>query len=200
MLEICIEFDQRDVTSQSTKHKGINRSAEHVTFHTQWGYGNFSPYTKTLEHNSYDCYEDNRFGTRNGHNDRSYNRVSRNEVSKGGNYVKLDERFHKRREDVERYHDRYDLMSMAIVVRTCTMSIMIVIAMEGLVVEEVLEILERYQDLLVTKNFKLPLLWGTFCPYDYVPREQEVESLFYSYGVREEEKIQLVLNSLLCGQ
>ncbi|KAI5677424.1 hypothetical protein M9H77_08374 [Catharanthus roseus] len=34
-------------------------------------------------------------------------------------------------------------------------------------------------------NSKLPLLCGTFGSYDYVAWEQEVESLFYSYGVRE---------------
>ncbi|KAI5676964.1 hypothetical protein M9H77_07914 [Catharanthus roseus] len=44
-------------------------------------------------------------------------------------------------------------------------------------------------------NLKLPLLCGTFGPYDYVEWEQEVEYLFYFYGVREEEKFQLVLKS-----
>ncbi|KAI5677765.1 hypothetical protein M9H77_08715 [Catharanthus roseus] len=48
-------------------------------------------------------------------------------------------------------------------------------------------------------NLKLPLLCGTFGSYDYVAWEQEVESLFYSYGVREEEKFQLVLKSLFYG-
>ncbi|KAI5676366.1 hypothetical protein M9H77_07316 [Catharanthus roseus] len=31
-------------------------------------------------------------------------------------------------------------------------------------------------------NLKLYFLWGTFCPYDYVTWEREVESLFYSYA------------------
>ncbi|KAI5683010.1 hypothetical protein M9H77_04238 [Catharanthus roseus] len=45
-------------------------------------------------------------------------------------------------------------------------------------------------------NLKLLLLWGTFDPYDYEAWEQEVESLFYSYGVREEEKFHWVQKSL----
>ncbi|KAI5677936.1 hypothetical protein M9H77_08886 [Catharanthus roseus] len=46
------------------------------------------------------------------------------------------------------------------------------------------------------KKLKLPLLCGTFGPYDYEAREQKVESLFYFYCVKEEEKFQLVLKSL----
>ncbi|KAI5650157.1 hypothetical protein M9H77_36162 [Catharanthus roseus] len=49
--------------------------------------------------------------------------------------------------------------------------------------------------LLSYNNLKLPLLCGTFGRYDYEAWEQEVESLFYSYGVREEVKFQLVLKS-----
>ncbi|KAI5676466.1 hypothetical protein M9H77_07416 [Catharanthus roseus] len=45
-------------------------------------------------------------------------------------------------------------------------------------------------------NLKLPLLDGTFGPYDYKAWEQKVDSLFYSYYVREEEKFPLVLESL----
>ncbi|KAI5664403.1 hypothetical protein M9H77_23726 [Catharanthus roseus] len=45
-------------------------------------------------------------------------------------------------------------------------------------------------------NLKLPHLCGTFGPYEYESWEQKVESLFYSYGIREEEKFQLVLKSL----
>ncbi|KAI5653858.1 hypothetical protein M9H77_31045 [Catharanthus roseus] len=57
---------------------------------------------------SNDCYEGNRFGARHGYNDRYYKRVPRNEVRNGGNYVKMEDRFHKRRENVKRYHDCYD--------------------------------------------------------------------------------------------
>ncbi|KAI5680785.1 hypothetical protein M9H77_02012 [Catharanthus roseus] len=45
-------------------------------------------------------------------------------------------------------------------------------------------------------NLKLPLLCGTFGPYDYEAWEQKVESLFYIHCVREEEKFQLVLKYL----
>ncbi|KAI5658083.1 hypothetical protein M9H77_26876 [Catharanthus roseus] len=45
-------------------------------------------------------------------------------------------------------------------------------------------------------DLKLPLLCGTFGPYDYEVWEQQVESLFYSYCVREEERFELVLKSL----
>ncbi|KAI5682001.1 hypothetical protein M9H77_03229 [Catharanthus roseus] len=34
--------------------------------------------------------------------------VPRNEVKNGGNCVKMDEMFHKRRGDVKRFHDSYD--------------------------------------------------------------------------------------------
>ncbi|KAI5683029.1 hypothetical protein M9H77_04257 [Catharanthus roseus] len=46
------------------------------------------------------------------------------------------------------------------------------------------------------KNLKLPLLCGNFGHYDYEAWDQKVESFFYSYCVREEEKFQLVLKSL----
>ncbi|KAI5682507.1 hypothetical protein M9H77_03735 [Catharanthus roseus] len=44
-------------------------------------------------------------------------------------------------------------------------------------------------------NLKLPLLSGAFGSHDYEILEKKVESLFYSYGVRE-EKFQLVVKSL----
>ncbi|KAI5682079.1 hypothetical protein M9H77_03307 [Catharanthus roseus] len=97
---------------------------------SQWGYGNFSPYARSYEYNSYDCYGNNRLGARNVYNDISCKIVPRNEIKNEGNYVKIDERFHKGRRNVERYHDIMIIMSIAMVVRTCIMSIMIVIAME----------------------------------------------------------------------
>ncbi|KAI5681041.1 hypothetical protein M9H77_02268 [Catharanthus roseus] len=57
----------------------------HSMHYNQWAYGNFSPYAKYYEHNSYDCFEGNRLGARNVYNDKSYNRVPRNEVRNGGN-------------------------------------------------------------------------------------------------------------------
>ncbi|KAI5667652.1 hypothetical protein M9H77_17505 [Catharanthus roseus] len=70
--------------------------------------GNFSPYARTFEHNSYDCYEGNRLGTRNGYNDTSFERVPRNEVKSEGNYVNMDRRFQKRGGSWEKYYDRYN--------------------------------------------------------------------------------------------
>lgn len=44
-------------------------------------------------------------------------------------------------------------------------------------------------------KLELPLFYGNLGFYDYVAWEREVEFLFYSYGVREGEKFQLVLKS-----
>ncbi|KAI5682431.1 hypothetical protein M9H77_03659 [Catharanthus roseus] len=74
----------------------------------QEGYGNFSPHARSYEHNSYDCYEENRLGTRNGYNDTSCKRVPRNKVKNGGNYMIMDEWLHKKRGNVERYYDIYE--------------------------------------------------------------------------------------------
>ncbi|KAI5683195.1 hypothetical protein M9H77_04423 [Catharanthus roseus] len=68
----------------------------------QWAYGNFSPYTRSYEHNSYDCYEGNKFEPRNGYNSKSYNRVPRNKVRNGGNYKNGSITM------VERYDDSYE--------------------------------------------------------------------------------------------
>ncbi|KAI5653127.1 hypothetical protein M9H77_30314 [Catharanthus roseus] len=113
---------------------------EHIMHANQLGYGNFSPHARSYEHNSYDCYEGNRFGTR-------------NDFRNGGNYVNMNDRFHKRKGDYKGYYDSYN-------------------------------------------NFKLLLLCGTFGPYDYEAWEQKVESLFYSYCLREEDKFPLLLKSL----
>ncbi|KAI5677639.1 hypothetical protein M9H77_08589 [Catharanthus roseus] len=69
-----------NITNLSMEHRDQNNIGGHVTSHTQQGYGNFSPHARTFEHKSYDCYEDNRLGTRSGYNDRSYKKVPRNEV------------------------------------------------------------------------------------------------------------------------
>ncbi|KAI5668388.1 hypothetical protein M9H77_18241 [Catharanthus roseus] len=71
-------------------------------------YDNFSSHARSYEHNFYDCYEGNRFGTRNDYNDTSYKRVPRNDVRNGGTYVNMDERFHKRKCDYEGYHESYN--------------------------------------------------------------------------------------------
>ncbi|KAI5652886.1 hypothetical protein M9H77_30073 [Catharanthus roseus] len=134
----------------------------HVTSPTQWGYGNFSPLARSYEHNSYDCYEGNRLGTRNGRNDRTYNKVSRNEVRNEGNY--------------EAYYETNSYGGYS-----CGRN------------SQTLGTTSRH---LSYNNLKLPLLWNTFCPYEYEAWEQNVELLFYSYGVREEEKFLLALKSL----
>ncbi|KAI5677712.1 hypothetical protein M9H77_08662 [Catharanthus roseus] len=81
-----------NITNLSMEHRDQSNIGGHVTSHTQQGYGNFSPYARFYEHNSYDCYESNRLGARNGYNDKSYKRAPRHEVRNGGNYVKMDER------------------------------------------------------------------------------------------------------------
>ncbi|KAI5672622.1 hypothetical protein M9H77_12986 [Catharanthus roseus] len=81
---------------------------EHLMHDNQWGYGNFSPYTRSYEHNSYDCYGNNRLGARNGYNDRSCKRVLMKEVRNERNYVNMDGRFNKERGDYEGYYDSYN--------------------------------------------------------------------------------------------
>ncbi|KAI5663390.1 hypothetical protein M9H77_22713 [Catharanthus roseus] len=68
--------------------------------------------------------------------------------------------------------------------------IMIVITMKDIIVE-VLKLWEIHQDLL--QQFEIASLCRTFGPCDYEAWEQKVESLFYSYGLREEGKFQLGL-------
>ncbi|KAI5681064.1 hypothetical protein M9H77_02291 [Catharanthus roseus] len=117
------------------------------------GYGNFSPHARFYEHNSYDCYEGNRLGTKNGHNDRTYNRGQRNEVRNEGNYVNMDGRFHKRRGDYKGYYDSYSYGGY-----NCRRSS---------------QTLGTTSRPLSSNNFKLPLLCGTFGSYDYVAWESK---------------------------
>ncbi|KAI5673660.1 hypothetical protein M9H77_14024 [Catharanthus roseus] len=97
-----------NITNLSMEHRDQSNIGGHVTSHTQWGYGNFSLHSRTVEHNSYDCYEGYRIGSKNGYNGTFCKRVPRNEVKNGENYVKIDESSHKRKGDAERYHDSYD--------------------------------------------------------------------------------------------
>ncbi|KAI5676211.1 hypothetical protein M9H77_07161 [Catharanthus roseus] len=133
----------------------------------QRGYCNFSPHDRSYEHNFYDCYEGNRYGTRNDYNDTSCKRVPRNNVRNEGNYVNMDERFHKRKGDYERYYESYNHGGYK-----CRKS------------SQTLGITSRP---LSYNKLKLPLLCGTFGPCDYEAWEQQVESLFYSDCVKEEE-------------
>ncbi|KAI5662307.1 hypothetical protein M9H77_21630 [Catharanthus roseus] len=121
--------------------------SSHSNLDLMKGYGNFSPYTRTYEHNYYDCYKGNRFGTKNGYNDRSYKRVPRNEIRNEGNYVTMDGRFYKRRGDYEKYYDNYYYRGYS-----CGKS------------SQILGTTSRPPDY---NNLKLPLLCGNFGPYDY---------------------------------
>ncbi|KAI5664124.1 hypothetical protein M9H77_23447 [Catharanthus roseus] len=47
---------RRNMTNLPMEYGGRNNIREYVTSHTQWGYGNFFPYARSYEHNSYDCY------------------------------------------------------------------------------------------------------------------------------------------------
>ncbi|KAI5650178.1 hypothetical protein M9H77_36183 [Catharanthus roseus] len=67
---------------------GINHGSVNFTPKRYIGVANFSLHARSYEHNSYD--------------------FPRNEIRNEGNYVKMDDRFYKRREDVERYHNSYD--------------------------------------------------------------------------------------------
>ncbi|KAI5681750.1 hypothetical protein M9H77_02978 [Catharanthus roseus] len=129
----------------------------HSMHNNQWGYGNFSPYDRSYERNSYDCYGNNALGARNSYNDRSYKSVPRNKVRNEGNYVNIDGGYNCGRSS---------------------------------------QTLGTTSRPLSCNNLKLSLFWGTFGPYDYEAWDQEVESLSYAYGVREEEKFHLVLKSL----
>ncbi|KAI5653447.1 hypothetical protein M9H77_30635 [Catharanthus roseus] len=132
------------------------------------GYGNFSPPARSYEHNSYDCYESNRLGARDCYNDISCKGVPKNDVRNGGNYVNIDKRFHKRRDDYGEYYDSYNY--------------------GGYNSGRNFQTLETISKPLSYNKFKLPRSCGTFGPYDYEAWEQKVESLFYIYRRRKAEK------------
>ncbi|KAI5649988.1 hypothetical protein M9H77_35993 [Catharanthus roseus] len=87
----------------------------------------------------------------------------------------MGRRFHKRRDDYERYFDSHYY--------------------EGYSCGKISQTLGTISRPPNYNNLKLLLLCGTFGPYDCEAWEQELESLFYCYCVREEEKFQLVLKS-----
>ncbi|KAI5682758.1 hypothetical protein M9H77_03986 [Catharanthus roseus] len=99
-----LKREKETILEQSSK-RNLGRHRMHDN---QWGYGNFSAHARSYEHNSYNCYESNRLGARDCYNDKSCKGVSRNIVRNGGNYVNIDERFHKRRDDYEGYYDSYN--------------------------------------------------------------------------------------------
>ncbi|KAI5661928.1 hypothetical protein M9H77_21251 [Catharanthus roseus] len=51
-----------NITNLSIEQRDQNNIGVHVISHTQWEYGNLSLYARSFEHNSYVCYERNRFG------------------------------------------------------------------------------------------------------------------------------------------
>ncbi|KAI5681058.1 hypothetical protein M9H77_02285 [Catharanthus roseus] len=91
----------------------------------------------------------------------------RNKVRNGRNYVYMDDRFHKRKGDYEGYYESYNY--------------------GGYNCRKTSQTLGTTSRPLSNNKLKLPLLCGTLCPYDYEVWEKNVESLFYSYCVREEE-------------
>ncbi|KAI5681691.1 hypothetical protein M9H77_02919 [Catharanthus roseus] len=120
----------------------------------QWGPGNFSSHARSYEHNSYDCYDGNIFGTRNVYNDTYCKRIPRNNVRNGGNYVNMDERFPKRKGDYEEYYDSYYYW--------------------GYNYRRTSQTLGVTSRPLSYNNLKLPLLCRTFCPYGYEAWEQKL--------------------------
>ncbi|KAI5653874.1 hypothetical protein M9H77_31061 [Catharanthus roseus] len=142
----------------------------------QWGYGNFSSHARSYEHNSYACYKSNRIKARDCYNDISYKAVRRHDVRNRGNYVNIDERIHKRRDDYEGYYDSYNH--------------------GGYNYRRSSQTLETTSRPLSCNKLKLPLLCGTYGTYDYEAWKKKMESLFYSYCVKQNDKFQLVLKSL----
>ncbi|KAI5664102.1 hypothetical protein M9H77_23425 [Catharanthus roseus] len=108
----------------------------------------------------------------------------------------MDGRFHKRRGDVERYHDSFDHYEHSYGSKNMCNEHNDSYSYGGYNCRISSQTLGTTSRPLNYNNFKLPLLGDTFCPYGYKALEQEVESLFYSYAVREEEKLQLVLKFL----
>ncbi|KAI5682103.1 hypothetical protein M9H77_03331 [Catharanthus roseus] len=130
----------------------------HPMHYIQWGYGNFSPRARSYDHNFYVCYEGNKF-------------IARKNVRNGGNYVNMEERFHKKKGNYEGYYGSFNY--------------------GGYNYRKGSQTLGTTSRPLSYNNLKLLLLRGTFGPYDYDAWEQKIESLFYSYYVIEEEKLLL---------
>ncbi|KAI5667464.1 hypothetical protein M9H77_17317 [Catharanthus roseus] len=89
----CLAKDVKDLNrEEEANYEQSNR--RHIVGHpmhdNQWGYGNFSPHTRSYEPNYYDCYESNKLGARDCYNEISCRGVPRNDVGNGGNYVKMD--------------------------------------------------------------------------------------------------------------
>ncbi|KAI5681914.1 hypothetical protein M9H77_03142 [Catharanthus roseus] len=123
-------------------------------------------------------------------------RLPRNEVRSRGNYVKMDKRFHKRRGNVGRCHDSYDHYKHSYGSKNMYNEHNDSYCYGGYNCKKSSQTLGTTSRPLSYSHLKLPLLCGTFSSYNYVPWKQKLESLFYSYGVREEEKFQLVPKSV----
>ncbi|KAI5662306.1 hypothetical protein M9H77_21629 [Catharanthus roseus] len=105
-------------------------------------------------------------------------------------------RVHKRREDIESYHDSCDHYEHSYGSKNMYNEHNDSYNYGAYSCGRSSQTLRTTSRPLSYNNLKLPFLWGTFGPYDYEAWEQEVELLFYFYGIREEEKFQLVLKSL----
>ncbi|KAI5664199.1 hypothetical protein M9H77_23522 [Catharanthus roseus] len=170
IINLCIE------------HRDQSKIEGHITFLYSMEYGNFSPHAITFEHNSYYCHEGNRLEARNSYNYTSCKRVPRNEIKNGENYVKMDERFHKRRGDIERYHDSYDHYEHSYGSKDKYIDHNDSYSYGGYNYKRSSQTLGTTSRPLSYNNLKLSLLCGTFGAYDYVAWEQNMESLFYSYN------------------
>ncbi|KAI5668773.1 hypothetical protein M9H77_18626 [Catharanthus roseus] len=104
--------------NRSNTYCGNNHGSGNFTLKRHIGGCNFSRHARSYEHNSYDCYEGSRLGARNYYNNRSYERVPRNEVINEGNYVNIDGRLHKREGMLKDTMIVMNIMSIAMVVRT----------------------------------------------------------------------------------
>ncbi|KAI5672060.1 hypothetical protein M9H77_12424 [Catharanthus roseus] len=149
-----------NITNLSMEHRDQSNIGGHVTSHTQWGYGNFSPHARTFEHNSYNCYVGNRLVVRNG-----YNNIFAKEFQ-GMNYDHYEHNYGSKDMHIE-HNDSYSYGGY-----NCRRSS---------------QTLGTTSKLLSYNNLKLTLLCGTFGSYDYVAWEQKVESLFYSWCKRRRE-------------
>ncbi|KAI5673882.1 hypothetical protein M9H77_14246 [Catharanthus roseus] len=129
---------------------GNNHGSGNFTPKRHIGVGNFSHHARSYEHNSYDCHEGNRLGARMRYNDTSSKGVPRYKVKNGGNYMKMDERFHKRRGNFDRCHVSYDHYKHSYGSENMYNEHNDSYSYGGYIVEEVLKLWELHQDLLVT--------------------------------------------------
>ncbi|KAI5676929.1 hypothetical protein M9H77_07879 [Catharanthus roseus] len=117
--------EEEAILEQSSRRRNLGGHPMHSN---EWAYGN-------------------RLGTRNGYHDTSCKRVPRNDIRNGGNYVNIDEWFHKRKCDYEGSCNSYNYGGYNCGRNSQTFG-------------------TTFRPLSYN-NLKLPVLCGTFGPYDY---------------------------------